>query len=124
MDQREVLKKGRLFRGQNSRQFSSGQSPPLRLVVREMRPKKFSDIDVAVIVPEWTGEFMKAQSELFRVASEVDLRIEPILLERKNDKSGFLDESGAHWDSGNNGDRFIDWQGFPSSGGLTPMNPS
>jgi uncharacterized protein len=53
---------------------------------------EFSDIDVAVVVSEWTGKFMKAQSELFRFASEVDLRIEPILLERNNDKSGFLAE--------------------------------
>jgi len=33
-----------------------------------------------------------SESKLFRLRRNIDARIEPILLEEKNDKSGFLEE--------------------------------
>ena len=33
-----------------------------------------------------------AEAKLFRLRKEIDTRIEPVLLEESNDKSGFLEE--------------------------------
>lgn len=50
-----------------------------------------SDIDVAIIVDEFDGDILKANSRLFALVREIDVRIEPIILELKYDKSGFID---------------------------------
>jgi predicted nucleotidyltransferase len=52
--------------------------------------KEDSDVDVAVVVKSWTSSILDAQSELFRLSHDIDLRIEPILLEEAHDRSGFL----------------------------------
>ena len=36
--------------------------------------------------------FLMAEAKLFRLRREIDTRIEPVLLEESNDKSGFLEE--------------------------------
>jgi predicted nucleotidyltransferase len=54
-------------------------------------PHKDSDIDIAVIVDEFRGDYLKASAGLFGLARDVNLRIEPVLLCRKHDKSGFLE---------------------------------
>ena len=51
-----------------------------------------SDIDVAVILESVDDDFLKSETKLFRLKRDIDPRIEPILLEEKNDKSGFLEE--------------------------------
>jgi predicted nucleotidyltransferase len=51
-----------------------------------------SDIDVAVVVERVDGDYLDALASLFRLRREVDLRIEPVLIEQGNDKSGFLSE--------------------------------
>lgn len=50
-----------------------------------------SDIDVAVIVDEITGDFLDAEAGLYRIRRRIDDRIEPVLLELGEDRSGFLD---------------------------------
>ena len=50
-----------------------------------------SDIDVAVIVDEITGDFLDAEAGLYRIRRSIDNRIEPVLLEMGEDRSGFLD---------------------------------
>jgi predicted nucleotidyltransferase len=55
-------------------------------------PRKDSDIDVAVVLDRVEGDFLAAESKLFRLRREVDSRIEPVLLEAPNDRSGFLEE--------------------------------
>jgi predicted nucleotidyltransferase len=54
---------------------------------------KDSDIDLAVIVDRFDdskGNFLEVETELNMMCYDVDLRIEPILLEAENDRSGFL----------------------------------
>ena len=51
-----------------------------------------SDIDVAIVVEEVKGDYFETTPILWRLRREVDDRIEPILIERKHDKSGFLSE--------------------------------
>ncbi len=52
---------------------------------------KYSDIDIAIVVDKIDGDFLKASSTLFKLRHKIDNRIEPILLEEKNDISGFLE---------------------------------
>jgi predicted nucleotidyltransferase len=52
-----------------------------------------SDIDVAVIVDQFDNsaeKFFEIWTELFAICDDIDLRIEPILLEADIDRSGFL----------------------------------
>ncbi|SDM53087.1 nucleotidyltransferase family protein [Halarsenatibacter silvermanii] len=58
----------------------------------EDRAREYSDIDVAVIVDKLERDILDAQTLLFRLRHEVDVRIEPVLLEAGKDKSGFLEE--------------------------------
>ncbi|WP_373523422.1 nucleotidyltransferase domain-containing protein [Aquiflexum sp.] len=54
--------------------------------------RKDSDIDVAVVVKNIEGDFFSVNPLLWKLRRQIDDRIEPILFERNNDKSGFLDE--------------------------------
>ncbi len=51
-----------------------------------------SDIDVAIIVNKMEGDFFEIQPLLWKLRRQIDDRIEPILIERENDKGGFLNE--------------------------------
>ena len=51
-----------------------------------------SDIDVAVIVNSIDQDFFSYAPLLWKLRREVDDRIEPILIEKNNDESGFLKE--------------------------------
>jgi len=56
------------------------------------RARKDSDIDVAVVLDRVEEDFLTAESRLFRLRREIDARIEPVLLDASNDRSGFLEE--------------------------------
>lgn len=51
-----------------------------------------SDIDVAVIVDEIEGDILESSARLFHLTWDIDVRMEPILLEKKDERSGFLEE--------------------------------
>ncbi|MHB0914019.1 MAG: nucleotidyltransferase domain-containing protein [Armatimonadota bacterium] len=51
-----------------------------------------SDIDVAVVVDEFEGDILESSAMLYRLTDEVDVRIEPVILDEKHDRSGFLAE--------------------------------
>ncbi len=53
--------------------------------------KKDSDIDIAVVVDELNGDFLAASAKLFSLTREVDTNIEPKLIVKKNNDSGFLE---------------------------------
>lgn len=53
--------------------------------------RKDSDIDVAVILDSYDGDILKANGKLFALVRNIDVRIEPIILEMKHDKSGFIE---------------------------------
>ena len=56
------------------------------------RAHEDSDIDVAVIVPHVEGDFLDLAAQLFRWTRDIDLRIEPVLLQEGHDRSGFIEE--------------------------------
>lgn len=51
-----------------------------------------SDIDVAIVVSHIEGDYFSIHPLLWKLRRQVDDRIEPILIERDNDNSGFLSE--------------------------------
>lgn len=51
-----------------------------------------SDIDIAVIVDKLEGDYMDELAKLYKLRRSVDFRIEPVLFEYGQDKSGFLKE--------------------------------
>jgi predicted nucleotidyltransferase len=56
------------------------------------RPRRYSDIDVAVVVDEYVGDILAMKAQLFRLRRDIDVRIEPLLIERKHDPARFLNE--------------------------------
>ncbi len=52
---------------------------------------EYSDIDIAVIVAELPADYLEASAELFSLVRGINTRIEPVLLCKKYDKSGFLE---------------------------------
>jgi predicted nucleotidyltransferase len=57
---------------------------------------KNSDIDIAVVVDKFRGDYLKTSAELFNLVRTVNKRIEPVLLCREYDKSGFLENLLKH----------------------------
>ncbi len=53
---------------------------------------EYSDIDVAIIVNSLQQDFFTYAPLLWKLRREVDDRIEPIIIDKNNDKSGFLAE--------------------------------
>jgi predicted nucleotidyltransferase len=53
-------------------------------------PDDHSDIDIAVIVRDFQGDWLDAASMLYSLSWEIDLSIEPRLLDETNDRSGFV----------------------------------
>lgn len=51
-----------------------------------------SDIDVAIVVNHLEGDYFSIQPLLWKLRRQIDDRIEPILIERDQDKGGFLSE--------------------------------
>ena len=50
-----------------------------------------SDIDVAFIVNEITNNHFSLSAKLFELVDKIDNRIEPLILNKNNDKSGFIE---------------------------------
>ena len=51
-----------------------------------------SDIEVAIVVKKIEGDFFDIEPLLWKLRRQIDDRIEPILIEKDNDLSGFLIE--------------------------------
>ena len=51
-----------------------------------------SDIDIAVICDSVGEDFLEKSFQLFKLRRGIDFRIEPVLIEQKNDRSGFCEE--------------------------------
>ena len=54
------------------------------------KANKDSDIDVALVYDEFKGNYIKTLGDLYFKTIDIDTRIEPVIVERKNDPSGFL----------------------------------
>ncbi|MGQ9651001.1 MAG: nucleotidyltransferase family protein [Phycisphaerae bacterium] len=56
------------------------------------RPRRYSDIDVAIVVDEYAGDLLGMKARLFRLRRRIDVRIEPLLVERKQDPAHFMED--------------------------------
>ena len=54
-------------------------------------PHEWSDIDIAVIMKDYQGDWLKTYSMLFSLKRRINLDIEPHLLDETCDKSGFVE---------------------------------
>ncbi len=55
-----------------------------------------SDIDIAVVVESSNDDFFTQVPLLWKLRRQIDFRIEPILIDKSDDKLGFLDEVKKH----------------------------
>jgi len=51
-----------------------------------------SDIDLAVVTGTPPEDWLEASTNLFRLRRDIDLAIEPVLIDPSSDRSGFLEE--------------------------------
>lgn len=49
-----------------------------------------SDIDVAIVLDELRGDWLTTAAKLHTLTRDIDVSIEPIILEHSHDPSGFL----------------------------------
>ncbi|MCL2720241.1 MAG: nucleotidyltransferase domain-containing protein [Treponema sp.] len=55
-------------------------------------PEKDSDIDIALIVDEWIGDYEEAIVLIWRLRKKIDFRIEPHIIVPNEDYADFLPE--------------------------------
>ena len=91
MDKNEVIKKVKQYRLLLKDHFQLETVYLFGSYARD-NYKEDSDIDVAVVVSNITGDFFSVNPLLWKLRREIDDRIEPILIESNNDRSGFLEE--------------------------------
>jgi len=58
--------------------------------------KKDSNIDIAVVVDKFDGDYLKTSADLFNLVRTVNKRIEPVFLCREYDKSSFIENVLKH----------------------------
>ncbi|MDR2498550.1 MAG: nucleotidyltransferase domain-containing protein [Tannerellaceae bacterium] len=55
-------------------------------------PNNDSDIDVALVVKSWEGDYFDVIPAIWRLTEKVDMRIEPHVIVPQEDFAGFLNE--------------------------------
>ncbi len=91
MDKREVIEKLNRYKILLAQNFKLDQLVLFGSYAKGSQHED-SDIDVAVVVKSIDKDFFEYAPLLWKLRREIDDRIEPILIERDNDKSGFLQE--------------------------------
>lgn len=91
MDKREVRRRVEKYARLVAREFPGCEVVLFGSYVTG-QPHEDSDIDVAVVVPAIEGDFLTLSARLHHLRNDIDPMIEPHLLSRRNDESGFLDE--------------------------------
>jgi predicted nucleotidyltransferase len=51
-----------------------------------------SDIDVAVVLRNEPRDILQAEADLYRIGMDIDVRIEPIIVDEEHDPSGFYED--------------------------------
>jgi len=54
-------------------------------------PHEWSDIDIAVVMNDFDGDWLKTASLLFSLRRNISIDIEPHLMDEQHDPSGFLE---------------------------------
>ncbi len=91
MDKREVINKLLNYKLLVSKHFDIDKVVLFGSYAKG-NPKEDSDIDVAIIVNSISKDYFSYAPLLWKLRREIDDRIEPILIEKNHDESGFLSE--------------------------------
>ena len=91
MDNREIITKLANYKQLVSKYFDVNQVILFGSYAKGNQ-REDSDIDVAIIVNSINQDFFTYAPLLWKLRREIDLRIEPILIEKNKDESGFLKE--------------------------------
>lgn len=92
MDKTEVISKVEKYAELVKKTF------PVRMVIlfgsyAKNCGREYSDIDVAVVVDHNDQDYLESRQQLFKLGTDIDCRIEPVLIERDHkDLSGFFEE--------------------------------
>ncbi len=91
MDKREVIDKLSRYKILLSKHFDIDKIVLFGSYAKGNQ-KDDSDIDVAIIVNSVDEDYFSYAPLLWKLRREIDDRIEPILIEKNQDESGFLNE--------------------------------
>ena len=91
MDQKEVIEIVKLYKELVSKFFDVDKVYLFGSYARNSH-RMDSDIDVAIVVDSIEGDFFQVNPLLWKLRREIDDRIEPVLIEKNHDESGFLSE--------------------------------
>ncbi|HHY97395.1 MAG TPA: HEPN domain-containing protein [Firmicutes bacterium] len=91
MDKAEAIKLVKKYSRLLSRRF------PAKMVIlygsyAKGTARPDSDIDVAIVVDKFDGDLLDAHMKLFQLRRNVDIRIEPVLIDESSERDGFLKE--------------------------------
>ena len=91
MDKTEVIKILRKYKELLSKHINFESLILFGSYTRDTQ-REDSDIDVAIVVNEISGDYFETRPILWKISREIDDRIEPLMIDKKNDASGFLEE--------------------------------
>jgi predicted nucleotidyltransferase len=91
MDKNEAIEKVREYKKLLSTKMNVEQVYLFGSYAKE-NFREDSDIDVAIVVSNLSGDFFEVNPMLWKLRREIDDRIEPVIIDRNYDQSGFLNE--------------------------------
>ncbi|MCK4823135.1 nucleotidyltransferase domain-containing protein [bacterium] len=91
MDKNEAIEKIRQYRLLLKEHFDLEKVYLFGSYVSEKQHED-SDLDVAIIVNRLEGDYFTVTPLIWKLRRQIDDRIEPILIEKGNDPTGFLEE--------------------------------
>lgn len=91
MDKREALEKVRQYKNLLQEHFDIVSVYLYGSYAKE-NYNEDSDIDVAIVVKQLSGDYFSTTPLIWKLRRQIDDRIEPILIDKNNDKAGFLEE--------------------------------
>ncbi len=91
MDKAEAIRKIRQYRFLLKDYFDVDKVYLFGSYAKETN-REDSDIDVAIVVNSIKGDYFSTTPLIWKLRRQIDDRIEPILIEKDNDSSGFLEE--------------------------------
>lgn len=91
MDKAEAIEKIRKYRSLLKEHFDLDKVYLFGSYARDSNQED-SDLDVAIVVNSLEGDYFSITPLIWRLRRQIDDRIEPILIEKGNDRGGFLEE--------------------------------
>lgn len=91
MDKTEAIEKVRKYRLLLKKYFDLDKVYLFGSYAKETN-REDSDLDVAIIVNNLEGDYFYITPLIWRLRRQIDDRIEPIIIEKGNDRGGFIEE--------------------------------